>query len=81
MVAFFPDSRNIDIPLVTVIPDKINIKAGEEVTFTVKSRILSQRKDFDAQKTIRYDFDGDGVIDLVTKDEVVKYMYKEPIEE
>jgi len=81
MIAFFPDSRNIDIPLVTVVPDKINIKAGDEVTFTVRTRILSNRKDFDAQRVIRYDFDGDGVIDLVTKDDVATYMYTEPIEE
>lgn len=75
---FFPDEKNLDIPMVTLIADRINIKAGDEVTFTVKSKILSQRKDFDAQKTNKFDFDGDGKFDLITKDDTVTHIYKEP---
>ncbi len=78
VIPFFPDEKNLDIPMATLIADRINIKAWDEVTFTVKAKILSQRKDFNAKKTNKFDFDGDGEIDLITKDDVVKYIYKEP---
>ena len=66
---------NMDIPIVTLLVDKSDIAVGEEVTFTTKAKILSNRPDFDAKKTIQYDFDGDGVWDKTTKDNVVKYTY------
>jgi hypothetical protein len=65
----------MDIPIVTLLVDKSDIAVGEEVTFTTKAKILSNRPDFDAKKTIQYDFDGDGVWDKTTKDNVVKYTY------
>lgn len=69
---------SVDIPLVTLKSDSINTKIGEEVTFTVSSRILSNRADFKANRIIKYDFDGDGTDDLTTKDDVVKFVYTTP---
>ncbi len=64
--------------MVTLITDQTNAKVGEEVTFTTKSSILSQRPDFDSTRYFKYDFDGDGEVDLTTKDDVVKYVYQLP---
>ncbi len=69
--------NNMDVPIVTLTTDKTDtgIWSWEEVTFTTKTKVLSNRPDFEAKKTIRYDFDGDGVWDKTTKDTVVKYAY------
>lgn len=71
-------NESVDIPLVTLKVDNSNTKIGEEVTFTVSSRILSARPDFKANRIIKYDFDGDGTDDLTTKDDIVKYVYTTP---
>lgn len=74
-----PQGKNsMDIPIVTLITDKVNVSIGEEVAFTTKAKILSNRPDFDAKKTIQYDFDGDGVRDKTTKENSVKYTYTKP---
>ncbi len=65
----------MDIPIVNMKTDAINTKVGEEVTFTVNAKILSNRADFKANRIIKYDFDGDGIDDLTTKDDVVKFIY------
>ena len=67
--------KNMDIPIVSLLVNKVNISVGEEVTFTTKAKILSARWDFDAKKTIQYDFDGDGIRDKTTKDNTVTYVY------
>ena len=41
---------------------------------------MSNRPDFEAKKVLRYDFDGDGVWDKTTKDNVVKYVYTKKID-
>lgn len=69
---------SIDIPLVTIKSDAVSTKVGEEVTFTVSSKILSNRSDFKANRIIKYDFDGDGIDDLTTKDDIIKYIYTNP---
>lgn len=61
-----------------MIADQTNAKVGEEVTFTTKASILSQRPDFDATRYFKYDFDGDGAVDLTTKDGVVRFAYPKP---
>lgn len=66
---------NIDIPIISLLVNKVNVSVWEEVTFTTKARILSNRPDFDAKKTIEYDFDGDGIWDKSTKENSVKYTY------
>ncbi len=78
VIPIFPDEKNLDVPMVSLVEDKLNIKVWDEVTFTVKSKILSQRKDFEAKKTNKFDFDWDWTIDLITKDDVVKHVYKKP---
>ncbi|MBP7848029.1 hypothetical protein KA013_02285 [Patescibacteria group bacterium] len=78
-IIFFPPSENsLDVPVVTLIADQTNAKVGEEIMFTTKSSILSQRPDFDSTRYFKYDFDGDGEVDLTTKDDVVKYVYQLP---
>lgn len=78
IIMFPPDSKQPDIPLVTLKADKINAEVGEEVTFDIIAKILSDRSDFSKERTIQMDFDGDGEIDLVTKNDRVKYSYSKP---
>jgi hypothetical protein len=44
----------------------------------VVSKIVSDREDFVQERTIMYDFDGDGERDLTTKDDHVSYVYTTP---
>lgn len=78
IIVFPPDSKQPDIPLVTLKTDKINVEVWEEVTFDIISKILSDRSDFAKERTIQLDFDGDGEIDLTTKDDRVKHVYTKP---
>ena len=59
IIMFPPDSKQPDIQLVTLRADKINVEVGEEVTFDIISKILSDRSDFAKERTIQLDFDGD----------------------
>lgn len=73
---FLPQgNQNIDIPIVTLKTDTINTKVGEEVNFEVVARILSNRPDFVATRTIEYDF-GDGTPPLRTKNDTVTHIYE-----
>jgi PKD repeat protein len=74
--------NNMDVPIVTLTANKTEtgIWSWEEVTFTTKTKVLSNRPDFDAKKVLRYDFDGDGVWDMTTKDSIVKYIYTKKYE-
>lgn len=76
VVFFPPDSKNPDIPIVTLRVDKINTKVGEQVTLEAIAKITSNRNDFLTNRTISYDFDGDGERDMTTKDDKVTYVYK-----
>jgi len=74
--------NNMDVPIVTLTTNKTEtgIWSWEEVIFTTKAKVLSNRQDFDAKKVIRYDFNGDGVWDMTTKDSIVKYTYTKAYE-
>ena len=72
--------NNMDVPIVTLTSDKTEVGVWEEITFTTKARVLSNRPDFEAKKIIRYDFDGDGTWDKTTKDSTVTYMYTKKYE-
>jgi hypothetical protein len=63
---------------VTLTIDKTTINVGDIVTLFTKSRVLSQRPDFEAKRTLRYDFDGDGIRDLTTKDTTITHIYTKP---
>ena len=67
--------NNMDVPIVTLTSNKTEVGVWEEVTFTTKAKILSNRPDFEAKRIIRYDFDGDWNWDKTTKDAVVKHIY------
>ena len=75
---FFPDNGGIDVPIVTLKVDKSNTQVGQEVTFDVSAKLLSDKSDFVQNRTIKYDFDGDGFYDLTTKDDHVTHVYSEP---
>ncbi len=78
-IIFFPPGENsLDVPLVTLIAETTNARVGEPVNFTTKASILSQKPDFDATRYFKYDFDGDGEVDLTTKDDKVSYTYETP---
>lgn len=72
--------NNMDVPIVTLTADKTEVGVWEEITFTTKARVLSNRPDFEAKKIIRYDFDGDGTWDKTTKDSTVTYTYTKKYE-
>lgn len=74
-------TNSVDIPIVTLQTDKVNAKVWEEVTFRTSAKVLSARSDFEANRILKYDFDGDGVDDLTTKDDVVKFIYTSPNED
>ncbi len=75
IVFFPPDSSKPDIPIVSLRTTQSSVKIGDEVDFEVISRILSDRADFVKERTIFYDFDGDGTRDKITKDDKVTYTY------
>lgn len=80
LVFFPPDVSRPDIPLVTLKSDLTSAEIGDEVTFDVVSKIISDRPDFIKERTIQYDFDGDGVWDLTTKSDRVTHIYTDPNE-
>jgi PKD repeat protein len=76
-VIFFPASEdNIDTPIVTLKVDKVQTKVGEQVRLETIAKTTSNRPDFATARTISYDFDGDGIYDVNTKDNVYTYVYK-----
>ena len=79
-VFFPPDVTRPDIPLVTLKSSQSTVEIGDEVTFDVVSSIMSDRPDFVQERTIQYDFDGDGEWDLTTKSDHVTYVYTKPNE-
>ncbi|MEF2176130.1 MAG: PKD domain-containing protein [Candidatus Absconditabacteria bacterium] len=78
LIIFPPDTKNPDIPMVSLKSDRVNSNVGDEITFTVNADILSKRPDFKGSRIIKYDFDGDGSYDLTTKKDKVTHTYKEP---
>lgn len=75
IVFFPPDVARPDIPYVTVKSSQSTVEIWDEVTFDVISKIVSDRPDFVQERTIKYDFDGDGEWDMTTKSDRVKYVY------
>lgn len=80
VVFFPPDTARPDIPLVTLRSSQTMVEIGDEVQFDVITKILSDRPDFIQERTIQYDFDGDGIRDMTTKSDRVKYIYTKPNE-
>ncbi|HCB51207.1 TPA: hypothetical protein DEP21_01300 [Patescibacteria group bacterium] len=78
IVFFPPDSTRPDVPLVTLKMNQSTVEVGDDVTFDVVSKIISDRPDFIKERTIYYDFDGDGEWDLITKKDRVTYSYNKP---
>ncbi|MBU0626969.1 hypothetical protein KKG31_00185 [Patescibacteria group bacterium] len=65
----------------TLRADQATVEVGDEVTFDVISKIISDRPDFVKERTIYYDFDGDGEWDLITKKDRVTHVYDTPSED
>jgi hypothetical protein len=80
IVFFPPDVTRPDIPMVTLKSSQSTVEIGDEITFDVVSSIVSDRPDFIQERTIQYDFDGDGEWDLTTKSDRVKHVYTKPSE-
>jgi len=80
LVFFPPDVARPDIPMVTLKSDITSAEIGDEITFDVVSKIISDRPDFIRERTIQYDFDGDGTRDLTTKSDRVKHVFTDPNE-
>lgn len=80
LVFFPPDVSRPDIPLVTFKSDVTSAEIWDEITFDVISKIISDRPDFIRERTIQYDFDGDGTWDLTTKSDRVTHVYTDPNE-
>lgn len=77
-VLMVQDTKNIDIPIVTLRSNRTTVDVWDEVTFDVISKIISDRADFTQERTIRYDFDWDWERDLITKDDHVTHVYEKP---
>lgn len=78
IVFFPPDSSRPDVPLVTLRMSSSAVEVGDEVTFDIVSKVISDRPDFVKERTLYYDFDGDWTWDLVTKKDRVTYAYTKP---
>jgi PKD repeat protein len=78
VVFFPPDTNRPDIPIVTLRVDKTSVDIGEEITFDIISRVLSDRADFVQERVIQIDFDGDGERDITTKSDRIQYAYNKP---
>ncbi|MDD2536947.1 MAG: PKD domain-containing protein [Candidatus Absconditabacteria bacterium] len=74
---FIPNTARPDTPIVTLRSDKQVINVGDTVTFDVIAKATTENEDFFSNRTIYYDFDGDGEYDLITKDDRVSYTYNE----
>ena len=79
-IFFPPSNNNPEIPMVTLKSDKLSVNVGEEVTFDVIAKITSENEDFKTDKTIYYDFNGDGERDLITTKDRVTHTYVIPNE-
>jgi hypothetical protein len=64
--------------MVTIKTNKTTVEVGDEVIFDVISKIISDKDDFEQERTIMYDFDGDGERDLTTKKDRISHIYTEP---
>ncbi len=80
LVFFPPDVTRPDIPLVTLKSSQSTVEIWEEVQFDVISKIISDRPDFFRERTIQYDFDGDGIRDMTSKSDRVTHVYTQPNE-
>lgn len=78
IVFFPPGDGNFDVPVVTFKTNATTVKVGQEVTFTAQANILSNKSDFVSTRYFKYDFEGDGKMDLTTKQDVVTYAYALP---
>ena len=85
IVVFPPSASNPDIPMVSVRIDSEKwdrwiweAKVGDKLIINISSKILSNRKDFPANRIIKIDFDWDGKYDIITKKTKVEYTYKQP---
>lgn len=78
-----PDENKIDKPIVTLRADKVNVKAGDEITFEVIAKTVSNRPDFDAKKTIKFYPKSiqDPTNFLTIKDNTFVYVYEEANED
>lgn len=78
IVSFPPDNNSPDVPIVSLKASASNVQVGEEITFTTVSSVLSKKPDFETTRYFKYDFDGDGIYDLTTNKDTVKYTYTKP---
>ena len=79
---YFPTvCGEVDVPIVTLKVSSTNIQVWDEVTYNVISKISSNNDDFQTDRTFYYDFDWDGVWDLVTKKDTVSYVFTDAYED
>lgn len=72
--------QSMDVPIVTFSVDKTDIAVWDTIVFKTKAKTLSNRPDFETQRVVSYDFDGDGTRDLVTKALEVSHVFQQPHE-
>ena len=72
--------ENSDIPIVTLKVNHNNIQVGDEVTYSIVSKISSDDEDFNTDRTFYYDYTWDGIWDLVTKQDTVTYTFEDAYE-
>ncbi len=75
LVFFPPDVKRPDIPIVTLKIDQLSAEVWDEIQFDVISKVISDNADFAKERTIMYDFDGDGEWDMTTKKDRVTHVY------
>ena len=79
-IFFPPSTENPDIPMVTLKSNTTTTEVWQEVEFEVATQIMWDDENFERERTIRYDFDGDWEFDLTTKSDTATHIYEEPWE-
>ncbi len=77
-IFFAPDSKTPDLPVVVLKIDKPSGKKWDTITFEAVAKTISNEADLSKTTTYSFDFDWDGIYDLVTKDNIAKHVYTVP---
>ena len=70
-----------DVPVVTLKVSSTNAQIWDEITYNIKAKIASDNEDFETDRTFYYDFQWDGIRDLVTKKDTATYTFNEAYED
>ena len=76
LLTIWTDVNTPLLPIASLKADKTNVSLQEEIIFTVSTKInTGDQTDFNKEKQVLRDFDGDGTRDRTTQDTNTRYRY------